>query len=307
MKRRILVRSAIVLVPAITLLGACVVKPAPETKSPAPVPGAQFTATFETASDFFNRFDRYMMSGGNAPISQDWMADHSMACEAPPTERRVHGGGIHSGQNADHLFFFCAPGGDRTKGHIMSTVHTGGVADLSFSPKPAFRDIRRVCWDVNTTWLTSRKWNNVLVVPAAAVTANRGRLDFLTSEDMGLAANAGLPMPAGSVRVKEFFGFAEVEVHGGGFYAVFGNFLRDVDKATRYRHCLQEVSSTQLRLTIDRPPGVADINETFPGQFPPGDVRVIFQDASYDAPKGEVLPNLQGNFNTWHWDNISIS
>jgi hypothetical protein len=311
MKRRHRLQSAAsVLMAPMILLSGCPQQCAPTAERAAspPVSGSQFMATFETASDFFDRFDRHIMSGANAPISQDWMADHDMACSAPPTERPVHGGAIHSGQNPDHLFFWCAPGGDTAKGHIMSTVHTGGVVDVSFSPRQVFVDPRQVCWDVNTTWLSSRKWVNVLVVPAAAVAANGGRLDFLTTEDMGLAANAGLPMPTGSVRIKEFFGHVETQVHApGGHYAIYGTFLRDVDKATRYQHCLTENPDGTLTIFVDRPAGNADINATFPGQFPSGQVRVIFQDALYDAPKGEILPNLAGNFNTWHWDNISIS
>jgi hypothetical protein len=309
--------------PTTTTTGA----PVTTTSAPSPPPppvvvGSQFMATFETASDFFSRFDRYIMSGADAPISEDWTADHDMSCGAPPTERPIHGGAIHSGANPDHLFFWCAPGGDPAKGHIMSTVLTGGVVDLSFSPHQAFTDPHQVCWDVNTTWLSSRKWVNVLVVPAASVTNNGGRLDFLTANDMGLAANSGLLIDTqapGAVRIKEFFGHVEAEVHTpGGHFAIYGTFLHDIDKATRYRHCLTENSGGTLTIQVDRPnanicggpPQIypcEDINATFPGQFPNGPVRVIFQDALYDAPKGEVLPELPGNFNTWHWDNISIS
>lgn len=334
MKRRPVLRSAAnLLIPSMILLSGCPQQcapapPAAPTPAPpaapaaAPVVGSQFMATFDTASDFFSRFDRYIMSGGNGPISEDWTADHDMACDAPPSERPIHGGAIHSGQNPDHLFFWCAPGGDPAKGHVMSTVLTGGVVDLSFSPHQAFNDPRQVCWDVNTTFLSSRKWVNVLVVPAASVTNNGGRLDFLTANDMGLAANAGLLIDSeapGAVRVKEFFGHVEVEVHEpGGYSAIHGTFLLDVDKATRYRHCLTENSNGTLTIQIDRPnanicggpPSIypcQDINTTFPGQFPDGPVRVIFQDALYDAPKGEIPASLVGNFNTWHWDNISIS
>lgn len=303
-----------------TVAATTTTSPAGTTTTTTPS-GALFTATFDTPADFFDRFDRHLMSGANAPISEDWQADHNDACDPPPTERHIHGGGIHSGDNPDHLFFWCAPGGDPAKGHIMSTVLTGGVVDLSFSPRQVFTDPRQVCWDVNTTWLSSRKWVNVLVVPAAAVTDNGGRLDFLTDNDMGLAAQAGLLIDSeapGTVRVKEFFGHVEVQVHTpGGHHAIYGSFLRDVDKATRYRHCLTDNGDGTLHIYVDRPnanlcggpPSIypcQDVNTTFPGRFPAGPIRVIFQDTLYDAPKGEVLPELEGNFNTWHWDNIII-
>lgn len=291
------------------------------TTTAPPAGDADFVATFDTPGDFFDRFDRHLMSGANAPIEQDWMADHDTACNPPPSERPIHGDGIHSGQNPDRLFFWCAPGGDPAKGHIMSSLLTGGVADLSFSPRQTFTDPHQVCWDVNTTWLSSRKWVNVLVVPADAVTRNRGRLDFLTANDMGLAANAGLLIDSeapGTVRVKEFFGHVEVEVHTpGGFSRIFGTFLGDVDKMTRYQHCLTDNGDGTLRIFVDRPDAnlcggppqiypCHDINETFPGRFPDGPVRVIFQDALYDAPKGDTFPGIQGNINTWHYDNIIV-
>ena len=66
--------------------------------------------------------------------------------------------------NGDHgLLWWCAPGGDPAKGHLMTGMNTAGYNIVWFSPKVEFTDVRRVCWDQNLTELGGGKWTQVVI------------------------------------------------------------------------------------------------------------------------------------------------
>jgi hypothetical protein len=69
--------------------------------------------------------------------------------------------------------------------------------------------------------------------------------------------------------------------------------------APRFPTCLDDAAN---RITIERPDGSTD-TYSYDLAFPQGQVRVIFQDASYNPTKH----NGSENHLTWHWDNITIS
>ena len=101
--------------------------------------------------DFYDRFD-YGFSG-------------SIPRAATTVSSRVHT--FHGDHDADvrgaddrpdgalhrraisQLFWHCAPGGDGTKGHLMTGVDTIGYNIAWFSPKPMFEKVTQVCWDIN--------------------------------------------------------------------------------------------------------------------------------------------------------------
>src|SRR4051794_2162856 len=92
-------------------------------------PKVQFQTGFETKSEFYDRFVYFAGNhcgqySSNAcrieslPNHVDhknaWHGDHNMACEAPTTSRDVHV------ENHDEYFWWCAPGNDARKGHLMT-------------------------------------------------------------------------------------------------------------------------------------------------------------------------------------------
>ena len=76
-------------------------------------------------------------------------------------------GGTAASLDFSQLFWHCAPGGDPAKGHLMTAVDTIGYNIAWFSPKPTFTAVSKVCWDINETQESSRKWTQVLFVGAA--------------------------------------------------------------------------------------------------------------------------------------------
>ncbi len=138
------------------------------TTTVPPTPGT-FLATFDTASDFYDRFD-FGVSGFSqlAAVEKHGLAhdgiaqfhgDHNQLC-SPPTQLRdvsitKNPNGTH---NFDQFFWHCAPGDDPAKGHMMTGIDTLGYQHSWFAPKGYFQPVSKVCWDVNETALSSRKW-----------------------------------------------------------------------------------------------------------------------------------------------------
>jgi hypothetical protein len=137
-----------------------------------------FSATFDTAADL-NLFD-FGYSGLIAPqngiptSSLSFAGDHdtsstsSTTCGAPTTFRNVTIGGTPQALDFSQLFYWCAPsvGG----GHMMSVQSTLGYNIAWFSPKGYLTDVSKVCWDINETAMSRRKWTQVLFVSPADAT-----------------------------------------------------------------------------------------------------------------------------------------
>src|SRR4029453_6473210 len=74
--------------------------------------------------------------------------------------------------NVGDVVWWCAPGGDAAKGHVMTSVSGVAYAHIDFSPRQVFSDVSRVCWDMNRTEMGGRKWAQVTVVPESVFQAN---------------------------------------------------------------------------------------------------------------------------------------
>ena len=110
-----------------------------------------------------------------------------MACSGPAERRNVH---LHPGMGPitptqvasqtgkSQMFWWCAPGDDATKGHMMTATNGPGYQIAYFSPKQTFTNVSRVCWDQNATTMDS-KWTNVVIVPVGDVEAVRRQKGFL--------------------------------------------------------------------------------------------------------------------------------
>jgi hypothetical protein len=286
--------------------------------TPPPPSGVQFFEDFST--DTRARFDWRGQTSSSPGLTPEFLGEHNMDCAGPDTTRVVHapapllglpwGGTSNVDVTNTELVWWCAPGGNPANGHMMTALNDGGIGTLSFTPKQTLTNIHSVCWDQNMNNLGGGKWLNVFVVPAGAY-----------SGDPAYAATSGLPFggipqmpPDGTVDFTWFTGSIEANVWSGGH----SNHLFDAWKsspdypgfigmdpspAPRYTICLDDAADT---VTLERPfDGLDSDNDVYavPGlDFPDGNVKVIFQDASYNPDKHEGTGHL-----TWHWDNITIS
>jgi hypothetical protein len=292
---------------------------------------SQFHARFETRDEFYKGFvyfvgnhcDQYSATTcrierlpSHVDHKTSWHGDHSMACEAPTTSREIRV------ENHDEYFWWCAPGDDPSKGHVMTAQNTTGYGIIAFSPDQDFSDVRKVCWDINSTDLGGGKWTNVIVIPASEYPRHPNlnpkpnregegpyRLDY-TSHGFNASHAPGDfnvqvsdLQPGNSIwGLKNFRGVLQLFRNDE---VLFNSGMPVVtsDKAARYTHCFYNNPDNSLSITRKRPDGRLDRYVVRNAQIPSGKVRVIFQDDNYDPPKrdGYNPRNL-----TWHWDNILV-
>jgi hypothetical protein len=290
----------------------------------APTPAAaspQFEATFATASDFYDQFD-YGYSGispfewnggGNNGAVVSFHGDHDDACGAPTTSRQVELTQVDGELDYSQVFWHCTPGNDPTKGHVMTAVDTLGYNTAWFAPKPYFEGISQVCWDINITSMSHRKWTQVLFVGEADATrypSTRGSggydLGYTSPEFRQGAPNNDIFPQSGDLAGLKVLGgmfgwFQEQDTWTEQFAGAGQAGVDTLDKATRYKHCVSNNPDNTVRITQDSPIGPRSFD--VPGQIPQGPVRVVFQDDNYDPAKDE---RYAADRLTWHWDNIQI-
>jgi len=290
-----------------------------------------FEAQFATPADFYNRFD-YGYSGlnpydWNGDAIESFHGDHNLACQAPTTDRTVHFTGNQTTLGFAELFWPCAPNGPDS-GHLMTGVDTIAYNIAWFSPRPMFTAVSKVCWDINLTALSKRKWTQVMFVSAAdavrypaGTSGSQGRggpqargtggfdLGYTSPDFRQNDPNTGIFPQGGTLA-----GFKSVHGNAAWFQnqdtwtagpTVPGEGLSLIsnvtDKAARYKHCLENMPNNVVRFTQDTPTGPRSLN--MPGQIPQHPVRVVFQDDNYDPPKDDFY---DPNFVTWHWDNVQV-
>jgi hypothetical protein len=306
-----------------TTVAASTTTTAASTTTTVPSGGDDFVATFDTATDFFDRFDMGL-SGAHPSVDpnyiRQWEGDHNHACEGPLTSRDVN-----LGQSPDfsELFWHCAPGGADT-GHVMTSLNPLGYAYLWFSPKGYFTNVERVCWDQNLTNLGGRKWTQVSVSTRAEVervAAEQGELDLGFShpgfQDAGGPSTGVIPTDQ-TVAVWQAFGTMHLYTANHEIGSNPDHFAgyKIEDVATRYRHCMIDNGNGTITLTQENGTYSGDNSNpanlvgrhvrsaTLPGSLPDGQVKVAFVDANYDPPKDGEYDASQ---NTWHFDNIEVT
>lgn len=318
--------AASMLVPAAFAFGASSSSSTASAQTPSPA----FSASFDTPDDFYDRFDRGF-SGLDPNLSTyppdtylTYPGDHNAKCDGPNTSREVSI--VHDKADAatyedfDEMFWWCAPKGPES-GHLMTGVITGGYNIAWFSPKPVFDDVRKVCWDINVTQMSSRKWTQVLFVTeeeSHSYPSERGSggYDLGFTNPIFRADNPDSVGPSTGIDPK-FDDLAGLQILQNGWIAWFegsdhwapefpkGEPVQNyTDKMARYTHCIEQVTPDTIRITQDRPEshgGSQQVDKQ--GKIPAGPVRVVFQDDNYNPPKAdEYLPDT----NTWHWDNIEV-
>jgi hypothetical protein len=200
--------------------------------------------------------------------------------------------------------WWCSPG-NPNNGHVMTAFHTKGYAHLDFTPNRTFNGVSNVCWDMNATNLGNRKWVQLAVVPAGVAASVAPRLDwthpgFRASDG---PASWGLGLNGGVFLYSSTQGNAETFTDGLSTGISFDNETSSADKAQRYTTCVRDNGDNTVTISQGRPDGSTSVNR-LPGRFPSGEVKVVFQDVSYDPDKAESPPMVNGK--TWHWDNIII-
>jgi hypothetical protein len=289
---------------------------------PTPAAGVVFSATFDTESDFYDRFDMHTGNYCSAGVDcrpediPDGVAafpgDHDESCAGPDTQRQV--------DVSDHaqLFWWCAPGGDSAKGHLMIGNDTTGYAILGITPKQMFTDVTRVCFDINQTDLGGGKWFNVVVVPEDEYLAHPNenalrsaeregayRLDYTSPGFNASNAPGDFNIQGGpTFGMKVFQGTVSVWQENESDQFIFEShegWNNGDDRATRFKHCIMDNGDGTLTATQQRPDG--ERSWTFDGHIPAGKVQVIFQNDDYNSIKHDGRPG----YKTWHIDNIEIS
>jgi len=283
-----------------------------------------FSATFDNAFDFAAQFDHGYSGLASWNFSDGiptFQGDHSAAdpCGGATTSRTITLSGSGTTANVEQPFYWCAPttGG----GHLMTAIDTVGYNIAWFSPKPSFTGITKVCWDINETELSHRKWTQVVFVDAAdavkypAGTATwpfgvgyaRGSGGF----DLGYVSPEFADPNGPTTRILDGNGSqvgfksqtGSVEWWQGGDFTLHNNvqLLGITDKAARYTQCLEQQAGF-VRFTRATPSGTQTFD--IPGaQIPQDARRVVFEDDNYDPQKGTAYdPNVL----TWHWDNIQV-
>jgi hypothetical protein len=300
---------------------------------PAAFP-TQFEARFDTAADFYDRFD-YGVSGTNQLVDPGgrhmFHGDHNTSCEGPTTGREVRW--LNQPLQTE-MFWHCAPGNDPARGHVMSGIDTFGYIHGWFSPKQYFEKIQQVCFEVNANFMSARKWLELQFVDEADAT----RYPTGTQTPQGVAAGSGgFDLGYGSPNNREngpntgLFprsgNHAGMEINQGNFAwfqnqdswvgsggwpgrTGLGGLPVVTDKAPRFPICVQNAPGNKLRIEETLPLEYRPFNNgeaikvhEITGQIPQHKVRVAFHDANYDPPKDGRYSETSV---TWHWDNIRI-
>ena len=307
------------------------------TLPPPPPTGAQFSESFETLAGFTNRFELgfsvndndgaptgagMCRSGHNPPWQcvanldpanlpdwaehfEQWQGDHDMSCGTPATQRTV------DINNKTTLFWYCAPGNDPAKGHVMTSLHTSGYGIAWMSPKDYLRDVRQVCWDMNLTDLAGGEWAQMIIIPRSDVERTNGDLGFTgPGFQEGSGPTTGIHPGPNAVGVKIFRGGAEAWRGSGFITSSTGSLPAFRDRAARFKHCLSENPGGGLTLIQARPDG-STATRTASGSLPDGEVRIVFQSDVYDSGKHNEDSthrpiNSANDPSTWHWDNILV-
>ena len=278
----------------------------PVSTSTSNLDDTDFTMAFEKDFREESSVDRFNWQVHHAPSffgsPETWQGDHDLGCGPPTTSRTIHVPPVDADHNSTDVgeaaAYWCAPGGDANKAHVMTSFETSGYAHVDFSPAQSFDQFARVCWDQNQNDL-GRKWTQVTVISEASFNADDQRLDYVKpSLEDG-------PGATGVFMSGDDFLFVMQEgstaVTSGGTSEADYELFTIADKARRFTTCLTDLEDGRIHIELER----LDTTEirVMNGAMPDGPARVIFQDVSYNPTKD---PSPLVNPFTWHWDNLTV-
>ena len=256
-------------------------------------PGAVFAGTFDGNSGL-DAFDRGVWHRDDSVSSdmQTWTGDHDLNCGSPATQRVI------SEANPEDSFYTC-------KDHMMTSVgDASGYSIAWLSPKQTFNGATSVSFDVNSTFLGSRQWWEVALVPAD-YRSPQPDCPQCTGKHSAIGDRLAEIPPGGIV-----FG-----TKGGG-----GRPIVNYEQTTNEHICRRSAGpidsegchSKPIRRSwsfTDNLDGTVtlrfmDRQWTTAGSFPDGDWNLVIKDHNYTPSK--ACDNGCDGF-TWHWDNIIVS
>jgi hypothetical protein len=265
-------------------------------------------------------------NGASSTVSA-WKGDHDLGCSPPTILRDVAVSGSKDAFDFAQTFWWCAPGNDPTKGHVMTGLDTTGYNIVWFAPKDYFSNVSKVCWDINETRMSRRKWTQVVFVsqadairfpsggptlPGLNENVARGTGGFdLGYVNPDFRENNGVT--DGIISQGDTAGFRDLDgsanwFQGDHWTAQFVGPSNDTDreqttdKATRYKHCLENGPNNSVIYTKDTPVG-SFVRTLANSHIPQGVIKVVFEDDEYDGRKDD---RFDPNVLTWHWDNIQV-
>jgi hypothetical protein len=253
------------------------------TTTVPPSASAAFVEAF-TGNTGLDRFETGMFHRDEVLVrTTEWTGDHDMNCGSPDTQRTIHRG------TPSESFYMC-------KDHLMTSVgDTSGYSIAWFKPRQTFNGATMVSWDVSVTFLGTRKWWEVAIVPASAP-------DLSCSPDL-TACGLGVGYPEGAVVVSAdgFYADGVTSDPWGWENYCFGAFQVDPEgcgsKPLRRTFTMTDNQNGTVTVAIS---GIGR-QYTYPGSFPAGDWKVVFKDHNYTPDKDGVPVG-----HTWHWDNIIV-
>lgn len=262
--------------------------------TPPPPTEVQFLETF-TGNTGLENF-RYGVFQRNVDIhgysgasGGTWQGDHGNPCTPPSYTLE----GLRTlqwepnytmAQRRANSFYQCAD-------HMMTSMgDVDGYSLTWFTPNRTFTNVRRVCWDVNLTYMGNRQWWKVGIVP----TGEKELWSDVPAADLGDHGPNTVVMQWNAPAALR-----QVIVNNRVIGDLYDN---GTNKATRFQNCMTDNGNNTITATQDRSTG--RLTATVPGSFPKGTVTVMFHDHDYTPNKSEIP--FQRPAYTFHWDNISV-
>lgn len=290
--------------------------PGTTTTTTQPPVGGAFVETFTDDEAWRTRWDVDIHHRDEVNVSlTPWVGDHDLTCSPPDIQRQVSATDHDPGPGIDRSeqVYRCGTDGGVGNAHMMTSIgDVDGYSTISFSPKQAFAQLHKVCWDQNVTDAGGRGWTEVVIVPASKVAD--GNLNHVNPEFESVDDTEKFHDNStwGAMIHGQYFGlevFANGVTSKAGEYYQFG---RDVagqqSRAIRRQHCLFINANNTVTVQVDQ--GVDGFwTHTYPGVIQ-ANSRVIFEQHAYTPDKdGEACQTrgvLTGCRYTWHWDNLTI-
>lgn len=261
-----------------------------------PVAGPRLDGAFRESFDGGRGFDRFqhgvfhrdidVQTHGN--LAGTWLGDHDVHADdcGNPHE--------HSHQIAkadrDAAFYVC-------REHLMTSIgHVDGYSIAWFTPDAVFDDHTRVAWDVNSTWLGTRQWWEVALVPV-------GEPPVTCIEWLPCDLPAHGPE---SVVVGIRDGSVHVWSSAQEFSPAWQTLCRSDEHSLETPEACGSKAIRQPWSVTDNQDGTLTVtfkthSWTVPGSFPEGEFMVVWKDHSYTPEKDGPVAGF-----TWHWDNIVV-
>ncbi len=287
--------------------------------------GGSYINNLATFADFTDRIDFGVQYRDPYVVTEtSWEGDHALLghaadgspiCGGPTTGRALTRDGM-----AEHVYW-CDVG----TGHMMTSQgDTTGYGWVWFKPSETFTDVTEVRWDVNVTNLGNRQFTEMMIIPS-----ENWLVDSAPDSLFDGGATPSLPC------LQDVFAFPCLDftdglAHGSkaaSFGAVSTStaftdmIFTDLDGnevsrsglpssdpgrssvMIRRTHVLTDNRDGTVTFGIEREDGTF-LEHTYAGEFPSGEVMIVFKDHNYTPDKSEWPFN--GVDHTWHWDSIAV-